>query len=352
MRYGSNIDPPNRFEAVHRELDFEHVEWDQEYLDSSIRRQVEYIADASRSVISENNSPDVPFRYSLNPYRGCQHGCAYCYARNTHEYLGYNAGLDFETKIIVKYEAPLLFREFLSRPSWQPQEIAFSGVTDCYQPAEREFQLTRGCLEVALEYRQPIGIVTKNALVVRDLDLLSDLAAQRLVHVNISVTTLDAELARTMEPRTSTPAARLRAIEMLSQRGIPTRIMVAPVIPGLNDPEIPAILSAGKEAGATAAAYILLRLPLTVEPVFREWLERTEPLKAQKIESLIRDTRSGYLNRSEWGARMTGTGNIAEHVKNVFQIFSRKLGLHEALPDYDVSRFHPPTPRGGQLRLF
>ncbi|MEX0724734.1 MAG: PA0069 family radical SAM protein [Planctomycetaceae bacterium] len=352
MRHGSKIDPPNRFEKVHRELDFEHVEWDQEYLAGVGTRPVEYVADASKSVISENDSPDVPFRYSLNPYRGCQHGCAYCYARNSHEYLGYNAGLDFETKIVVKHEAPALFRDFLARDSWQPQVIVFSGVTDCYQPAERQFRLTRGCLEVALACRQPIGIVTKNALVVRDLDLLSEMASQRLVQVNVSVTTLDAELARVMEPRTSIPSARLRAIEMLSQAGVPTRIMVAPVIPGLNDSEIPAILASGRESGATSAAYVLLRLPLTVEPVFREWLERTQPLKAQKIESLIRETRAGQFNRSEWGTRMTGTGQIAEHVRNVFQIFAKKHGLNEKLTPFDFSRFQPPRPRNGQLRLF
>lgn len=352
MRHGSQIDPPNRFEAVRRELDFEHVEWDREYLAEANRRKVEYLADASKSVVSENDSPDVPFRYSLNPYRGCQHGCAYCYARNTHEYLGFNAGLDFETKIMVKHDAPALFRDFLSRTSWQPEVIAFSGVTDCYQPAEREFRLTRGCLEVALECKQPIGIVTKNALVVRDFDLLAEMASQRLVHVNVSVTSLDADLSRTMEPRTSIPSARLRAIEMLSQAGVPTRVMVAPIIPGLNDSEIPAILKAAKEAGATSASYILLRLPLTVEPVFREWLERTQPLKAQKVESLIRQTRSGAMNRSEWGTRMKGTGPIAEQVRNVFAVFKKKLGFDDTPAPLDFSRFEPPQPRNGQLRLF
>src|SRR2546428_7023565 len=248
MRYGSLIDRPNRFEPTHREADLEQLEWDEEYLAGLNTRPVEYLTDASRSIISENDSPDIPFRYSLNPYRGCQHGCSYCYARNTHEYLGFSAGLDFETKIVVKHDAPELFREFLARDAWQPEEIVFSGVTDCYQPAERQFRLTRQCLEEALEWRQPIGIVTKQALAGRVMDLLRQMAALRLVEVNVSITTLDAELARVMEPRTSIPAARLRAVRMLAAAGVPTRVMVAPIIPGLNDSEIPAILEAARDA--------------------------------------------------------------------------------------------------------
>ena len=352
MRHGSMIDPPNRFEKTHREPDLEHLEWDQEYLRGLDERQVEYLTDASKSIVSENNSPDIPFRYSLNPYRGCLHGCSYCYARNSHEYLGFNAGLDFETKIVVKHAAANLFREFLSRETWQPEEVVFSGVTDCYQPAERQFRLTRQCLEVALECRLPVGIVTKNALVVRDLDLLREMASLRLVHVNISVTTLDPELARVMEPRTSIPSARLRAIELLAQAGVPTRVMVAPIIPGLNDSEIPAILKAAKDSGAFAAAYILLRLPLTVEPVFREWLSRTQPLKLPKIEGLIRETREGKLSNSDWGKRMVGTGTIAEQVQKLFRVFVRKSKLDRALPPHDFSQFRPATPRSGQLRLF
>lgn len=352
MRHGAQIDPPNRFEKTRRESDFEQLAWDTEYLSGLDARPVEYLTDASQSIISENDSPDVPFRYSLNPYRGCQHGCSYCYARNSHEYLGFNAGLDFETKIVVKHNAPQLFREFLARDAWQPEEIVFSGVTDCYQPAERQFQLTRGCLEVALECRQPIGIITKNALVVRDLDLLRELAALRLVHVNLSITTLDPELARAMEPRTSIPAARLRAIELLTDAGVPARVMAAPVIPGLNDSEIPAILTAAKEAGASSAGSILLRLPLTVAPVFQDWLQRTQPLKAQKVEGLIRETRGGALSVSQWGQRMTGSGTLAEQIRQMFRVYCRKLGLDSPLPPLDFSQFRPPEIRVGQLRLF
>ena len=352
MRHGSMIDPPNRFDKTQREADYDHWEWDQEFLAGLNDRRVEYLSDASRSIISENKSPDIPFRYSLNPYRGCLHGCAYCYARNSHEYLGFNAGLDFETKIIVKHNAPELFREFLSNEKWQPDEVVFSGVTDCYQPAERQFRLTRQCLEVALECRLPIGIVTKNALVVRDLDLLTEMAKLRLVHVGISVTTLDPELARRMEPKTSIPAARLRAIQMLSEAGVPTRVMNAPIIPGLNDAEIPAVLESAKAAGALGASYILLRLPLTVEPVFREWLERTEPLKLEKIERLIRETRDGKMSNSEFGNRMRGTGPIADQVRNLFKVFVRKLGLDNKFPPHDFSQFRHATPKKGQLRLF
>jgi len=352
VRHGSQLNPPNRFEAVQRQADLDHVEGDDEYLATLQQRPVEYLIDDSKSIVSENDSPDLGFRFSLNPYRGCQHGCSYCYARNSHEYLGFNAGLDFETKIVVKHDAPRLFRDFLARKAWQTEIVVFSGVTDCYQPAERRFRLTRACLQVALECRQPIGIVTKNALVVRDLDILQPMAAQRLVHVNVSVTSLNPELARVMEPRTSIPAARLRAIRSLSDAGVSVRVMVAPIIPGLNDSEIPAILQAAKEAGASAAGHTLLRLPLSVRPVFLEWLERSQPLKAEKVKSLVRQTRGGKLSSSEWGARLRGTGQVAEQIHQMFRVFQQKLGLDRPLPPLDYSRFRPPEEQTNQLRLF
>lgn len=351
MRHGSNIDPPNRFERIHAEVDFEQLEWDVEYLKERADRKVQYLADTARSIVSENNSPDVPFRYSVNPYRGCVHACPYCYARNTHEYLGLNAGLDFETKIFVKHDASTLLRDFLARDSWQPEPIIFCGVTDCYQPAEREFRLTRQCLELANSCNQPISIITKNALVLRDLDVLREMASRRLAHVNVSITTLDVELAHTMEPRTSIPAARLRAVQTLAEAGVPVRVMVAPIIPGLNDHEAPAIMKAAKEAGASDARYVLLRLPLTVEPVFREWLSRTQPLKAEKVEGLLRQTRQGEMSDSAWGQRMMGTGEIADQIHSMFQVFRKKLGFQN-LPEIDATQFHPPAPTSGQLRLF
>ncbi len=350
MRHGSNLDPPNRFVATHTEPDLEHLEWDIEYREQP--RRIEYIDDHSKSIVTENSSPDLNFRYSLNPYRGCAHGCSYCYARPYHEYLGYNAGLDFETKIMVKHDAPKLFRDFLSRSEWRPELIAFSGITDCYQPAEREFKLTRQCLEVPSEAHQPVGIVTKNALVVRDLDLLKSMAQRSLVRVSISITTLDAQLAREMEPRTSIPAARLRAIRELSAAGVPTKVMVSPIIAGLNDHEIPEILQAAKEAGAMSASYILLRLPLTVEPVFLEWLERTQPLRKERVLSRIRQTREGKLNSSEFGSRQRGTGEIAEQIGRLFQVFCRKHGLDQRLPALNYEQFKPPTTGKGQQWLF
>lgn len=352
MRHGSQIDPPNRFEAVHHEPDFEHLEWDQEYLRTLSDRKIEYLTDTSKSIISENDSPDLPFRYSLNPYRGCVHACSYCYARPGHDYLGFNSGLDFETKIVVKHDAPRLFREFLAKDSWKPEPITFSGVTDCYQPAERQFRLTRQCLEVALECRQPISIVTKNALVLRDLPILSQMAERSLVHVFLSITTLDPQLARDMEPRTSIPTAKLRAVEMLAEAGVPVGVMVAPVIPGLNDSEVPSILEAARNAGATTASYILLRIPLTVEPVFVEWLERTQPLKAERVLGRIRDTRDGKMSSSAWGERMIGTGEIADQIKNMFRLFKRKYELDGKLPSQNTAEFRPPIPESGQLRLF
>lgn len=349
---GAHINPPNRFLPTRLEPDLEHLEHDEDALAELGRAETQYLADQSQSIVAENDSPDVPFRYSINPYRGCQHGCSYCYARPTHEYLGFSAGLDFETRILVKHDAARLLRQFLSRPSWQAETIVLSGVTDGYQPAERQFRLTRQCLEVALEARQPIGIVTKNALVTRDLDLLGEMASLEIVHVVLSITTLDGELARAMEPRTSTPQARLRAIRDLAEAGVPTGVMVAPVIPGLTDHEIPAILAAAAEAGARAACHTHLRLPATVQPVFLEWLQRTRPLCRERIESLIRSMREGKLNSPEFGHRMHGTGEMAEQITALFQVFARKHGLDGDLPPNRRDRFRPPKLPGGQMRLF
>ncbi|MCA9064417.1 MAG: radical SAM protein, partial [Planctomycetaceae bacterium] len=243
-------------------------------------------------------------------------------------------------------------REFLARDSWNPEPIVFSGVTDCYQPAEREFQLTRECLRVALECRQPVSLITKNALVVRDLDLLQPLAEMNLVHVFVSITTLRADLAREMEPRTSIPTARLRAVRMLAEANVPVGVMTAPVIPGLNDSELPSILKAASESSARTAAYILLRLPLTVEPVFIEWLQRTQPGEAGKVLSRLRETRGGELSSAAWGERMKGKGPIAEQIRSMFQVFRSRYGLNGTLPPHNCQLFHPPASASGQKRLF
>ena len=351
MRHGSNINPANRFEKMHAEADFEQLDAADAAEQAVPRRRIHYHADLAKRIVTENRSPDIPFRYSVNPYRGCAHACPYCYARNSHEYLGLNAGLDFETEIFVKHDAPRLLREFLSRDTWQAEPITFSGITDCYQPAERQFRLTRGCLEVAAACHQPIVIITKNAMVLRDLDLMQEMAARQLVHVNLSITTLDSELAAVMEPRTSVPAARLRAVRTLADAGVPVRVMVAPLIPGLNDHEAVEIMRAARDAGAQDACYTLLRLPQTVEPVFSEWLHRTQPLKAEMIQGRIRQTRQGKLNQSDWGERMVGSGEMAGQIRSTFKVFRRKLKF-SGLPELDSRQFRPAVSSDGQLRLF
>jgi DNA repair photolyase len=348
----THLAPPNRFEAVHAQADLEQLAADDELLEGERSLPTVFLPDRAATIIRENDSPDIPFRFSINPYRGCEHGCAYCYARPTHETLGMNAGLDFETKILVKFEAPSLLRKELCHPRWQCEPIMISGVTDCYQPAERRFRLTRGLLEVLLEARQPACMITKNSLVLRDLDLLAPLARQRLVSLALSITTLDADLARTLEPRTATPAAKLRAIRELSAAGVPVRVMVAPIIPGLTDEEIPAILAAAKEAGAIGAGYVMLRLPFAVGPIFTTWLRTHRPLAADKVEGLIRAMRGGRLYKSQWSQRMRGTGTYAEGVASTFEVFSKKLGLDAPWEPLDTSQFQPPHPPDGQLRLF
>jgi len=340
---------PNRFERTHLEADYDHIEPE---ADEPSPLPTRFFPDSTRSIIAENNSPDVPFRFSINPYRGCEHGCAYCYARPSHEALGFDAALDFESKIMVKYDAADLFRAELNKPTWQPELIALSGVTDCYQPIERKLGITRSLLEVALEANQPIGIVTKNALLLRDLDLLSELAERRLVHVFLSITTVDATLARKMEPRTSSPQARLQAISELSAAGVPTGAMVAPIIPGLTDEHIPAVLQAAKDAGAQRAGYVLLRLPHTVRPVFDVWLGSHYPLKRDRVLSLIRSTRSGGMNDPRFGSRKRGEGSYAEQIGNTFRVWAKKLGLDQPLPEPDISRFRPPRIKTGQMQLF
>jgi len=349
---GAAVQPANRFLNTQLEADFEQVEHDLEYLAELDRPPTEYLPDDSQSIVVANDSPDVGFRWSVNPYRGCAHGCSYCYARPYHEYLGFSAGLDFETKVLVKHRAPELLREWLMRPGWRAETIAFSGVTDCYQPAEREFELTRGCLAVAAEFRQPIGIVTKNALVTRDIDLLEELNAHRAVRVCVSITTLDARLARTMEPRTSSPAARLRTIRELADAGIPTQLMLAPVIPGLNDSEIPAILKAARDAGAGAAGYVLLKLPHSVREIFFDWLRRNYPDCLARVESLVRSTRAGRLYDSQFGRRQCGTGHIADLIADTFRLWRKRLGYPEFAEPLNHTAFRSPTPIAGQLRLF
>jgi len=345
---GTNLAPANRFETVRYEPDPEL--WTEPPDDA--RPATQFLADHSRTVITTNDSPDIPFRFSINPYRGCEHGCSYCYARVYHEFAAMNAGIDFETKILVKHDVARLLRAELAKPSWKGELIAVSGVTDCYQPAEHRFRLTHDLLEVMLECRQPVGLITKNALVLRDLPLLAELASHRLVQVYLSITTLDADLARSMEPRTSTPAARLRAVRTLADAGVPVGVMMAPIIPGLTDREIPSVLEAAAGAGARSAGWTLLKLPGAVEPIFRDWLARTRPLAKSRVESTLRRMRDGNLVDSRFGTRQTGTGERSEQIAQMFQVFADRFGLSRRLPETDSSQFRPPAPANGQMRLF
>ncbi len=333
---GASWNPQNRFEAL------AYIRDDEAPLDEGLPKTV-YLRDPSRTIIAHNDSPDVGFGSSINPYRGCEHGCIYCFARPTHEYLGFSAGLDFETKIVVKEDAPELLREELMSPRWSPEVIAISGVTDPYQPIERKLQLTRRCLAVLAEFRNPVAIITKNHLVTRDIDILTELARHNAISVAVSVTTLDANLARVMEPRTTTPELRLAAIEELSKAGIPACVMVAPVIPAITDHEMPAILRAAHDAGAVGAGFVVLRLPWAVAPLFERWLEEHFPDRKEKVLNRIRDLRDGKLYDPQWRIRQRGKGVFADQVESIFDITCRKLGLNERSLDLSTEHFRRPT---------
>ena len=330
-------DPPNRFERRHRVLDAG---------EGPDARLSEFIPDHSLSIVAQNDSPDVGFDASVNPYRGCEHGCVYCYARPTHEYLGFSSGLDFERKILVKHRAPQLLRAALSRSGWKPKPLGLSGVTDPYQPAERRFRLTRGVLEVLRDFRNPVMIVTKNHLVTRDVDLLAELAAHECVMVTLSITTLDRTLQGRMEPRTSVPAQRLKAIEVLAKAGVPTAVNVAPVIPGLNDEEIPTILTAARSAGAQHAAYLLLRLPYGVADHFDQWLSDHYPDRRERVLGRVREVRKGALNDSNFFTRSRGEGAYAESISRLFAVSKRKAGFEDTPVPISTAAFR----RGGGLQ--
>lgn len=337
---GTALNPANRFEKI-------HVEWNACELDpDEPPPRTEFYWDDSRSILNENNSPDLPFRFSINPYRGCEHGCSYCYARPYHEYLGLSAGLDFETKIFVKRNAAALLRNELMRPSYQPQWISLSGVTDPYQPAESRFKVTRSLLEVMAEFRQPCGLITKNALVTRDLDLLRKLAEHDAVGVTVSITTLDEVLRRKLEPRTATATRRLDAVRALAEAQIPVGVNVAPIIPGLNDEEIPAILTAARKAGARWANMTIVRLPLAVGQIFEDWLRREYPDRADKVLRRIREMRGGNLNNASFGDRMKGQGTRAEALARLFEVSRRRAGFDSARFQFNAAAFRRP----GQTR--
>ena len=346
---GASWSPANRFEKLHIDLTDIDVVDPIAATEERPRRATEYFRDGTKSIITRNKSPDVGFETSLNPYRGCEHGCIYCYARPTHEYLGFSAGLDFESRIMVKTDAPQLLEAELSSPKWEPQTLVMSGVTDPYQPVERRLEITRGCLRVLAKFRNPVAIITKNRLVTRDIDLLGELAANHAAAVNVSVTSLDHDLQRVLEPRTSSPNARLEAIAQLRSAGIPVGVMVAPIIPGLTDHEVPAILAACAKAGAQFAGYTVVRLPWAVAPLFERWLEEHFPDRKEKVLGRIRHLRGGQrLNNSEWHARMTGDGIFAEQIASLFEIGCRRSGMGER-PHLSTAAFRKFTP---QLELF
>lgn len=331
---GAHINPANRFEAL-------HLEPDGDALDAELpeRPITQYFLDTTRSILAKNDSPDIPFTYSINPYRGCEHGCVYCYARPTHEYLGFSSGLDFETKIIVKMNAPQLLENVFQKLSWQPQTIAFSGNTDCYQPIEKKLEITRKCLQVFLKYRNPVGIITKNALVLRDLDILQELVRYNLLAIRISVTTLDNKLCRIMEPRTSSPQKRLQAISKLAKEGIPVGVNIAPIIPAINESEIGKIAKAAAEAGAGSAGYIVVRLPHANKELLQKWLEVHFPDRMNKVLNAIRSTRDGELYKSEFHTRMRGTGTRADLIHDVFTLAYKKYGLNKKFSPLSVQHF-------------
>jgi DNA repair photolyase len=309
--------------------------------------------DTTKTIIARNQSPDVGFDQSINPYRGCEHGCIYCFARPTHAYLGLSPGLDFESRLFAKPDAPQLLVEELRKPSYRPSVIALGTNTDPYQPIERSYKITRGILEVLAACDHPVGIVTKSALVQRDIDILAPMAKKRLAHVFVSVTTLDRALARAMEPRAATPPRRLETIRALADAGIPVGVMAAPMIPALNDHEMERILEAAVAAGASSGSYVLLRLPLEIKDLFREWLEAHAPGKANHVLELIRDMRGGALYESQFGKRMRGEGPYADMLRRRFQLASKRLGLesNRARWSFDFSRFRPPGKSGDQLSL-
>lgn len=343
---GAQFNPKNKF--LKGEYVQEHPEaidaWEQE------ERKTEYIFDESRTLVNAVTSPDVGMMYSANPYQGCEHGCIYCYARNSHEYWGYSAGVDFESRIVVKKNAPALLRKFFDNKNWVPATISLSGNTDCYQPIERRMKITRALLEICLEYRNPVGVLTKNALVLRDLDIIQELAKHNLIRVFTSITSLDEDLRRLMEPRTASYRSRLKVVETLSNAGVPTGIMNAPLIPGLNDMHMHDVLKAASEAGAKWAGYTVVRLNGAIGDIFKDWLYKSFPDRADKVWHQICECHEGKVNDSRWGNRIVGDGKFAELIKTQFDIYCKKYNLNETEMVMNTKDFR--RPKLGQLRLF
>lgn len=343
---GAQFNPKNRF--LKGQYVQEHVEGIDEWEHDP--RQTQYIYDDSKTLVNKVTSPDVGMMFSANPYQGCEHGCIYCYARNSHEYWGYSAGLDFESRIIVKKNAPALLRKFFDNKNWQPAPISLSGNTDCYQPIERKMRITRQLLEICLEYRNPVGVLSKNALVLRDMDIIQELAKYNLVRVFSSITSLDEDLRRVLEPRTASYRSRLKVVETMAKAGVPTGIMNAPLIPGLNDMHMHDVLKAASEAGAKWAGYTVVRLNGAIGPIFKDWLEKAFPDRAAKVWHQISECHEGHVNDSRFGNRIVGDGKFAELIKNQFTLYCRKYHLNETKMEYNVADFR--RVKNQQLSLF
>ncbi|MDR9365084.1 MAG: PA0069 family radical SAM protein [Balneolaceae bacterium] len=341
---GSAHNPKNRFKDTHLEYDIN------EETGKFKKPDTQLLTDHTSEIISTNQSPDISFDVSLNPYRGCEHGCVYCYARPTHEYLGMSPGLDFESKIVVKYDAPKLLREKLAQESWKPQTLIMSGVTDPYQPIEKKLRITRGCIEVLAECNHPLVIITKNYQVTRDIDLLLSLAEKNAVKVVLSITSLDKSLTDTMEPRTSRPNRRLKAVRELTEAGIPVHVNIAPLIPGLTDEELVPIMEASAEAGAGSVAVVPLRLPYAVKDLFVKWLEDHQPDRKKKVINRIKNMKDGKLNRSEWGERFQVEGPFGDQIRQLLKIHAKRLALNENISPLETKHFR--RPETDQLRLF
>jgi DNA repair photolyase len=347
---GAAYNPPNRFEPMEIVPDGDTLDADIA-ADELPQPRTQFLRDTTRSILARNDSPDVGFSVSVNPYRGCEHGCIYCYARPFHEYLGFSAGVDFETRILVKADAPALLRQELMKRSYQPETIALSGVTDCYQPVERKLRLTRQCLEVLAEFRNPVAIITKNHLVTRDIDVLQELALHDAAAVNVSITTLNEKVQRVMEPRTSVPARRLAAVAKLAAAGIPVGVMVAPIVPGITDEEVGGILRAARDAGARWAGYIVLRLPHAVAPLFEDWLTHHFPERKDKVLNRVRAMRGGRMYDAKFGERMRGSGEFADQIGALFRAAKRQAGYDDGRFALSTAAFRRPNPHG-QLALF
>ena len=346
---GARTNASGRFESQAREA-FDDG-WTQEDTEP-VRLKTTVTAERARTIITKNDSPDVGFDRSINPYRGCEHGCIYCYARPAHAYMGLSPGLDFESKLFFKPDAARLLEQELSKPRYRPMIIHIGGNTDPYQPQERSLRITRQIIEVMSRFNHPFSIISKSALILRDLDLLAPMAARNLVRVAISVTTLDRKLARSMEPRAATPERRIAAIKALTDAGVPTLVMFAPAIPGLNDHEMEAVLERASQVGATGAGYVALRLPREIKDLFQEWLATDHPDRASKVMSLVRQMRGGKDYDPDWGSRMKGQGPIADILAQRFKAARRRFGLEGRLPDLDLAAFQVPPRLGDQRDLF